>query len=121
MDSCVKDEFIRNATLLRVVDGDTIDVLLDLGCSIFKKERVRLLEVDTKEIPKFNRAAKNINEELALEARNAVEDFLGGVGSSIVIKTYKDKTGKYGRLLAKVYSNGVCLNTWLLEHVDFLK
>ncbi len=96
--------FFYRAKLLRVVDGDTLDVMVDLGFSVFKKIRVRLLGVDAPEVY----GKKDSPDELVRgqAATKFVIDLLPAV---LKIRTYKDSRGKYGRWLANVlfFSDGV--------------
>ena len=83
------------STILRVVDGDTIDVSIDLGFDISHKERVRLYGVDTPEL----RGGTDESKALAKTATAFVVDRMP-IGSQQVIKTQYDRRGKYGRILA---------------------
>mgnify|MGYP003131319246 CR=1 FL=1 len=84
--------------VLRVVDGDTIDVLIDLGFGLTKKERVRVAGIDTPES-----RTKNLYEKyLGKEASAYLEEEL--MFENIIIKTEKD--GKYGRMLGWLYKEG---------------
>ena len=84
------------ATVLRWVDGDTVDVDIDLGFGVWmRRQRVRLYGVNTPE----SRTRDLEEKERGLAAKDFVKS-LAPVGSSIIIKTQKDKeTGKYGRIL----------------------
>jgi len=84
--------------VLRVVDGDTVDILIDLGFGLTKKERVRVAGIDTPESRTRNLYEKYLGKEAAafLEEELMFED--------IIIKTEKD--GKYGRMLGWLYKNG---------------
>jgi len=85
--------------LLRVVDGDTIDVLIDVGFSTFRKERVRLYGINAPES-----RTRNLEEKkrgLASKAR--LKDILKSFGKDFLIKTEIDKKGKYGRILGVIY------------------
>ena len=81
----------------RVVDGDTIDVLIDLGFGLLKKERVRVAGIDTPE----SRTRDLYEKKLGKEAAAYLKDQLTG---KITIKTEKD--GKYGRMLGWLYKEG---------------
>ena len=83
----------------RVVDGDTIDVTIDLGFDLYKKERVRVAGVDTPE-----KRTRDLEEkELGIEATNWIKEKLDGAISGdddLVIRTeLVGGMGKYGRLL----------------------
>ena len=87
----------------RVVDGDTIDVTIDLGFDLYKKERVRVAGVDTPE-----KRTRNLEEkELGIDATYWLQEKLEGAvagDDDLVIRTELDGgVGKYGRLLGWLY------------------
>ena len=87
----------------RVVDGDTIDVTIDLGFDLYKKERVRVAGVDTPE-----KRTKNLEEKaLGLDAtawlKSKLEETIKGDEELIVRTELKGGVGKYGRLLGWLY------------------
>ena len=87
----------------KVLDGDTIDVTIDLGFDLFKKERVRVAGVDTPE-----KRTRNLEEkELGIDATNwlkkELEDVLAGDDELIVRTELHGGVGKYGRLLGWLY------------------
>ena len=87
----------------RVVDGDTIDVTIDLGFDLYKKERVRVAGVDTPE-----KRTRDLEEKaLGIDATNWLKDKLEGAiagDDDLVIRTELDGgVGKYGRLLGWLY------------------
>ena len=84
--------------VIKVVDGDTIDVLIDLGFGLTKKERVRVAGIDTPE----SRTRNKYEKYLGLEAKAFLEEEL--LEDNILIKTSKD--GKYGRMLGWLYKEG---------------
>jgi len=86
--------FEYQATVLRVVDGDTIDVMVDLGMGVHRKERLRFSRVNAWE-------TRGEHREKGLLAKNRVAELLP-IQSKIIIKTEKDKQGKYGRYLAEI-------------------
>jgi micrococcal nuclease len=96
-----------------VVDGDTIDVLIDLGFDILFASRVRLAGIDTPES-----RTKDLDEKaLGLEAKEYLKKALKDA-KSVVIKTEKmDSSEKYGRLLGWVYVDGntVSLNDMMIN------
>mgnify|MGYP001160956711 FL=1 len=84
-------------TILRVVDGDTVDVDIDLGFGVWmRKERIRILGIDTPE-SRTRDLAEKVYGNLA---KNFVKDYLP-VGSTQTLQTEKDGTGKFGRILGK--------------------
>ena len=101
----------------KVLDGDTIDVTIDLGFELYKKERVRIAGVDTPE-----KRTRNLEEKaLGLDATNWLKDKLEGAISGdddLVIRTeLVGGTGKYGRLLGWCYigDGTVSLNEQMIE------
>ena len=87
----------------KVLDGDTIDVLIDLGFDLYKKERVRIAGVDTPE-----KRTRNLEEkELGIDATNwlkkELEDVLAGDDELIIRTELHGGVGKYGRLLGWLY------------------
>ena len=101
----------------KVLDGDTIDVTIDLGFELYKKERVRIAGVDTPE-----KRTRNLEEKaLGLDATDWLKDKLEGAISGdddLVIRTeLVGGTGKYGRLLGWCYigDSTVSLNEQMIE------
>jgi micrococcal nuclease len=96
-----------------VVDGDTIDVLIDLGFDILFASRVRLAGIDTPES-----RTKDLKEKaLGLESKEYLKKALKDA-KSVVIKTEKmDSSEKYGRILGWIYINGdtVSLNDMMIN------
>jgi len=83
------------ARILRVVDGDTLDVEISLGFEIYKRERLRLNRINTPEVRGAD-AARGKQASRRVEA-------LAPVGSTVLIRTIKDSQEKYGRYLAEVF------------------
>ena len=93
----------RVTEINRVLDGDTIDVTIDLGFDLFKKERVRVAGVDTPE-----KRTRNLEEKaLGIDATNWLKDKLESTLSGddeLSIRTeLVGGVGKYGRLLGWLY------------------
>lgn len=86
--------------LIRVVDGDTIDVSVDLGFKVWlRKERVRLLGINTPES-----RTRNLEEKaLGLASKERLKELLP---KRFIIKTSKDGKGKFGRILAIPFVDG---------------
>jgi endonuclease YncB( thermonuclease family) len=83
----------------KVVDGDTIDVVLDLGCHVYTHRRLRFLGVDTEEL-----RGGTVEQKLkAGLAKKFVETSLR-MAEEIYVMTKMDAEGKYGRLLATVFT-----------------
>jgi len=93
----------RVVKINRVVDGDTIDVTIDLGFDLYKKERVRVAGVDTPE----KRTRDKEEKALGLDATDWLKDKLNETikgDEELIIRTeLKGGVGKYGRLLGWLY------------------
>jgi micrococcal nuclease len=101
----------------RVLDGDTIDVTIDLGFDLYKKERVRVAGVDTPE-----KRTRDLEEKaLGIDATNWLKAKLDGAidgDDDLVIRTeLVGGMGKYGRLLGWLYIGdaAVSLNEMMIE------
>lgn len=102
---------VKNLT--KVVDGDTIDVDIDLGFDISFSSRVRLAGIDTPE----SRTADKAEKALGLEAKEYLKYKLKDA-KSIVIKTEKmDSSEKYGRILGWIFTDGheVSVNQQMID------
>ena len=107
----------RVISIDKVVDGDTIDVTIDLGFDLYKKERVRIAGVDTPE-----KRTRNLEEKaLGLDATAWIKDKLEGAingSDDLIIRTELDGgIGKYGRLLGWCYigDSSVSLNERMID------
>ena len=98
-----------SATLVKIVDGDTVDVLIDLGFNTTKKERVRLLGIDTPES-----ATKDLAEKkLGIEAKEYITQWFAK-NTPFRLQTTKDD--KYGRILGVFTGlDGKTLNSRLVD------
>ena len=94
------DKYIYKTKLDRVVDGDTVDALIDVGFDIWFKKRIRFKGVDT-----WESRTRNLEEKaLGLKAKARTKELLEKVSSKsgyFRIKSYG--LGKYGRVLADVF------------------
>ena len=91
----------RVKQVLKVVDGDTIDVVIDLGFDISYTSRVRLAGIDTPE----SRTTDSREKILGLEVKEYLKKALDGA-NDIVIRTEKvDSSEKYGRILGWLFIN----------------
>lgn len=99
------------AKVNKVIDGDTVELVVDLGFSISIVQRVRLYGVDTPEL-------HSKDPEERTRARAAVAyllSILPPFGEWLTVETIKDNTDKYGRLLAKlVLADGKIVNHLLI-------
>ena len=95
MEGCFTNMYQYNATLLNIVDGDTVDMDVDMGFNVRIKQRMRLHGINT---PELN-AADPIVRASAVKAKEFVASNIK-VGQSYRIETFKND--KYGRLLVKI-------------------
>ena len=95
----------------RVVDGDTVDVILDLGFDVSYSCRVRLYGIDTPESRTRDKDEKARGKMAGAFLEEAIED-----GEKVVIQTkLKDSRGKYGRVLGDVVVDGVNINKLMVK------
>ena len=101
-------EYIYTAKITNVVDGDTVDMIVDLGFNTYVKERFRLARIDTAEIN------SKIEDErvLAQDAKSWMSNFLN---KEVIFKSVKKD--KYGRYLAELFlpNEDTSLNQQLLN------
>jgi micrococcal nuclease len=94
------------------VDGDTVDVDIDLGFGVWlRKERVRLYGIDTPES-----RTRDLEEKFY---GNLSKDFINDYcpkGSYITLRTHLDEKGKFGRILGELIVNKVNLNEQMIEN-----
>ena len=111
------DKYNYRAKLVRVVDGDTVDALIDVGFDIWFKKRIRFKGVDT-----WESRTRNLEEKKkGLAAKARTKELLEKVSSKsgyFRIKSYG--TGKYGRVLADIYiqdvdGNDIWINKTLID------
>ena len=94
----------------RVVDGDTIDVILDLGFSILHKCRVRLYGIDTPESRTRDKDEKVRGKLAGKYLKDTIDN-----GDTIVLQTkMKDSKGKFGRVLANVVVDDININQQMI-------
>jgi micrococcal nuclease len=98
------------ATIRRWVDGDTVDVDIDLGFGlVYSNQRLRLYGIDAPE-----QRTRDLDEKEKGLAATAYVNEVAPVGSKVTITTYKE--GKYGRILAEVFlEDQTNLNSLLTE------
>ena len=100
------------ATVHRIVDGDTIDVIIDLGFSIHHKARIRMARIDAPE----SRTRDTEEKVKGIIAKDfLIQTIREENGGKVIIRTSKDKKGKFGRILAEVFCGGYNLNDLMLE------
>ena len=107
----------RITEINRVVDGDTIDVTIDLGFDLYKKERVRVAGIDTPEKRTRDLEEKKLGIDATNWLKEQLESTIAG-DDELSIRTELDGgVGKYGRLLGWLYvgDSNVSLNEQMIE------
>ena len=101
--------FEYQCKIVKIIDGDTVDVDIDLGFGVWlKKQRIRFYAIDTPE----SRTRDLEEKKYGLVAKAFVEAHLP-VGSIRTLTTVKDKAGKYGRILGKFKAYDSYIDAWV--------
>ena len=99
------------AKLVRVVDGDTSDADIELGFSIFMRDRIRLMGIDTPES-----RTRNLEEKSwGMAAKHRLIELLAEADGEFILKTEDMEKGKFGRVLGTIMINGKDANQSLIE------
>ena len=93
----------------KVVDGDTVDVIIDLGFNILHSARIRLLGIDTPE----SRTRDLEEKKYGLKAKRYLKEQLSK--GDITMKSHKEK-GKFGRVLGVLFADGQNINDLMVEN-----
>ena len=93
----------RVVEINRVVDGDTIDVTIDLGFDLYKKERVRVAGIDTPEKRTRDLEEKALGIDATNYLKEKLEETIAGDEELTIRTELKGGMGKYGRLLGWLY------------------
>jgi|TARA_B100001094_G_scaffold38607_1_gene32961 micrococcal nuclease len=101
--------------VLRVVDGDTVDVRMDLGFNVWHKCRVRLLGINAPE----SRTRDLEEKKRGLAAKAFLIEVLETAQSDVELQSHG--TGKYGRVLGEFYINGVNINDLMVKEGHAVK
>ena len=101
----------------RVVDGDTIDVTIDLGFDLYKKERVRVAGVDTPEKRTRDEEEKALGLDATYWMKEQLEGAIDGEDDLVIRTELVGGMGKYGRLLGWLYIGDaeISLNEQMIE------
>ena len=107
----------RVAEINRVVDGDTIDVTIDLGFDLYKKERVRVAGIDTPEKRTRDLEEKALGIDATNYLKEKLEDTIAGDEELTIRTELKGGMGKYGRLLGWLYigEDSVSINETMIN------
>ena len=107
----------RVTKINRVVDGDTIDVTIDLGFDLYKKERVRVAGVDTPEKRTRDKEEKVLGIDATNWLKDKLEEAIKGDDELTIRTELKGGVGKYGRLHGWLYigDDNVSLNEQMID------
>ena len=105
------EPYVYKARCTRVIDGDTVNLEVDLGFHVFIKQRFRLSRIDA---PETYGVKKDSDEQAAgTLAKERLTELI--LDKDVVIKTDRDRGDKYGRYLVEVIVDGTNVNDLLLE------
>jgi len=93
----------RVTEIVKVLDGDTIDVMIDLGFDLFKKERVRIAGVDTPEKRTRDLEEKALGKDATNWLKEKLDSTIAGDDELTIRTELVGGVGKYGRLLGWCY------------------
>ena len=100
----------RVSEIGKIVDGDTVDCVLDLGFGMFCKQRIRLYGIDAPEL----RSRDQRERKMADEALGFVTRWISENRNNLIVETFKDD--KYGRLLGRFRTeDGRCVNDEMVK------
>lgn len=104
----IQNQYIYKAYVESVYDGDTITCTIDCGFGIHcRKQKIRLYGINTPEI-------RGTEKKEGIKVRDILKQKI--LGKQIVLKTIKDKKGKYGRYLGIIFLDNVNINEWLIDN-----
>lgn len=101
--------YTYKAELIKVIDGDTIDVRVDLGFKTFKLIRVRLLGINAPE----SRTRDKEEKVLGLASKERLKEILESNNNQFVLQSHG--LGKFGRCLGELYINDLNVNQQLVK------
>ena len=113
-----------NAKLDRVVDGDTVDAVINLGFNVYIKKRIRLAGINAPE----SRTRNKVEKKLGIAAKERLIDILDGAANCFELES--QELGKYGRVLGRLHINKlagketltqVCVNDLLVKEGHAVK
>ena len=100
--------FEYNFKLVKVVDGDTVDIDIDLGFGVWlRNQRIRIMGIDTPE----SRTSDPVEKKYGMLAKDQVVRYLA---NSIKFRSFKDEKGKFGRILGDFEVFHPTLNKWMM-------
>ena len=104
--------FEYNLTILRVIDGDTVDAMVDLGFSVHRKIRIRMYGINTPE----SRTRDLEEKERGLKAKDRLVSLLETHEDTLVLKSFG--VGKYGRCLGELFYSVTIEDEWTETKIE---
>ncbi len=103
MDKIVKEKPYKEykATVTKIVDGDTVEVLIDMGFGVFYKDKLRFLDFDA---PETFRPSCEEEEITGMTCKQFLKSYI--LDKKVILRTFKQETEKYGRILAQIFIDG---------------
>lgn len=102
------DTYVYNSYITDIYDGDTITATIDCGFGVkLEKQKIRLYGIDTPEV-------RGSEKEEGRKVRDILREKI--LEKNVILKTIKDKKGKYGRYLGIVFLDGENINDWLVKN-----
>ena len=102
------DPYYYPAFVTNVYDGDTITCNINCGFGVeLKKQKIRLFGLNAPEV-------RGDNKENGILSRDRLREKI--LNKEIMLKTIKDKKGKYGRYLGILFIDNININEWLIEN-----
>jgi endonuclease YncB( thermonuclease family) len=93
----------RIEKIFKILDGDTIEVLIDLGFHTYIRKTIRLVDINAPEVRTLNEEVK----KYGLRAKEKLEEYLNGGDGNLIVSTLKpDSKDAYGRVLGTLYKEG---------------
>jgi micrococcal nuclease len=111
----VEETWVRHATVVKVVDGDTMDLDVNLGYRVTFSDRFRLYGIDTPEVYGVKKTSEEYQK--GLKASAFAKEWVAKQEGKVLVRSAKDR-GKYGRWLATIYAadgEGESLNDLLVS------
>jgi len=104
--------YTYKAKLVRVINGDTLDIEIDLGFDIIIKQRLKLFGIDTPD-------SRSTNTEIKQKGLDVKQRLMDLLTKEFKVETMLNKRGKYGRILGNIYvtdnkGNEICINELLV-------
>jgi len=110
--------WLYRAKVINVVDGDTVDLFVDKGIDDYKTMRIRLKGINAPEIHNVKRTSEAY--KTGMTSKQALSDKI--LGKEIMLTTYKDKAGKYGRYIGTIQLPSgptaisyIDINKWMVD------